>query len=522
MSLTELTIRGMREQLARREISALELAQAHLDRIEALDPSTVRAMLTVTRAHAERQARDADARLAAGDAEPLLGVPVILKDVLSTRGIRTTAGSKILDTFVPIEDGTITRRLADAGAVMLGKSNMDEFAMGSSTENSGFFPTRNPWDLDRVPGGSSGGSAAAVGAEFAPFALGTDTGGSIRQPGALCGVVGFKPTYGRVSRYGLIAFASSLDQIGPFTRTVEDCAMVLNAIAGHDPCDSTSLQAPVPDYTAALRAEPDLKGVRLALPREYFDVQGVEPGVDEAVKGAIKHLESLGAELDEVSLPHTRYGLATYYLIAPAECSANLARYDGVKYSLSIREPGSSLWDVYERSRGEGFGREVKRRIILGTYALSSGYYDAYYLKAQKVRTLIKQDFDTVFETFDAVVGPTSPYVAFPLGAKTQDPLAMYLNDLFTIPTSLAGLPGVSVPAGLASGLPVGLQIIGKALDESTVLRIAHAFEQSTSWHTLRSPIAQMEQSAISHQASAAQPETGSGDVDSRLHLADG
>jgi aspartyl-tRNA(Asn)/glutamyl-tRNA(Gln) amidotransferase subunit A len=491
--LTELSIRAMRDLLARRDVSALELARAHLDRVEALDHDTVRSLLTVSREHAEAQARAADARLAAGDVTPLLGIPMILKDVLTTRGIRTTAGSKILETFIPVEDGTITRRLAESGTVLLGKSNMDEFAMGSSTENSGFFPSRNPWDLDRVPGGSSGGSAAAVGAEFAPFALGTDTGGSIRQPGALCGVVGFKPTYGRVSRYGLIAFASSLDQIGPFTRSVKDCALVMNAIAGHDPCDSTSLQAPVPDYTAALSDNPSLKGVRLALPREYFDVQGVEPGVDVAVKAAIKHLESLGAELGEVSLPHTRFGLATYYLIAPAECSANLARYDGVKYSLSIREPGAGIWEVYERSRGEGFGREVKRRVILGTYALSSGYYDAYYLKAQKVRTLIKQDFDTVFEKFDAVVGPTSPSVAFPLGAKTQDPLAMYLNDLFTIPTSLAGLPGISVPGGLANGLPVGLQVIGKALDEATVMRVAHAFEQSTDWHSLRSPVAQMQ-----------------------------
>jgi aspartyl-tRNA(Asn)/glutamyl-tRNA(Gln) amidotransferase subunit A len=491
-SLTTQSIAEMRDLLGRRDVSALELARAHLDRIEALDNGTVRAMLTVTREHAEAQARAADARLAAGERTPLLGIPMILKDVMVTRGIRTTAGSKILENFLPIEDGTITRRLAEAGTILLGKSNMDEFAMGSSTENSGFFPTRNPWDVERVPGGSSGGSAAAVGAEFAPFALGTDTGGSIRQPAALCGVVGFKPTYGRVSRYGLIAFASSLDQIGPFTRTVEDCALVMNAIAGYDPCDSTSLQAPVPDYTTAL-GRTDLKGVRLALPRQYFDVSGVEPGVASVVNAAIEHLESLGAQLGEVSLPHTKYGVATYYLVAPAECSANLARYDGVKYSLSIREPGAGLWDVYERSRGEGFGREVKRRIILGTYALSSGYYDAYYLKAQKVRTLIKQDFDHVFEDFDAVVGPTSPNVAFPLGAKTQDPLAMYLNDLFTIPTSLAGLPGVSIPAGLADGLPVGLQIIGKALDEAGVLRIAHAFEQSTEWHTLRAPVATRE-----------------------------
>ena len=489
--LTALSIRELRELLTRREVSALEVAAAHLDRIEGLDEQTVRSLLTVTRELAAAQARLADQRLASGDAAPLLGVPMILKDVLTTRGIRTTAGSKILENFIPIEDGTITRRLADAGTVLLGKANMDEFAMGSSTENSAFFPTRNPWDLDRVPGGSSGGSAASVSAEFAPFALGTDTGGSIRQPGALCGVVGFKPTYGRVSRYGLIAFASSLDQIGPFSRTVEDTAIVMNAIAGHDPCDSTSLQAPVPDYTAALQREPNLKGVRLALPREYFSVEGMEPRVEASVKDAIAHLESLGAELGEVSLPHTQYGLATYYLIAPAEASANLARYDGIKYSTSLREPGDTLWDVYERSRGKGFGREVKRRIILGTYALSSGYYDAYFVKAQKVRTLIKQDFDAVFEKYDAVVGPTSPTTAFPLGAKTQDPLAMYLNDLFTIPTSLAGLPGISVPAGMVGGLPVGLQIIGKALDEATILRIAHAFEQSTTWHTLRSPVAQ-------------------------------
>jgi aspartyl-tRNA(Asn)/glutamyl-tRNA(Gln) amidotransferase subunit A len=502
--LTSLTIREIRDLLTRRDVSALEVARAHLDRIDALDAPTVRSLLTVTRAHAETQAEQADARLKAGDDGPLLGVPMILKDVMTTRGIRTTAGSKILEHFVPIEDGTITRRLAEAGTVLLGKSNMDEFAMGSSTENSGYFPTRNPWDLERVPGGSSGGSAAAVGAELAPFALGTDTGGSIRQPAALCGVVGFKPTYGRVSRYGLIAFASSLDQIGPFTRSVEDCALVMNAIAGYDPCDSTSLQAPVPDYPAALRGDASLKGVRLALPREYFSVAGMDPAVDAAVKKAIDHLESLGAELGEVSLPHTQYGLATYYLIAPAECSSNLARYDGVKYGLSLREPGASLWDVYEQSRGAGFGREVKRRIILGTYALSSGYYDAYYLKAQKVRTLIKQDFDRVFDTFDAVVGPTSPTVAFPLGAKTQDPLAMYLNDLFTIPTSLAGLPGISVPAGMVDGLPVGLQIIGKALDEASVLRIAHAFEQSTDWHTLRSPVAQMEPSAATRSPESA------------------
>jgi len=381
--------------------------------------------------------------------------------------------------------------LASAGAVMLGKTNMDEFAMGSSTENSGFFPTHNPWDLTRVPGGSSGGSAAAVAAGFAPLAFGTDTGGSIRQPAALCGVVGLKPTYGRVSRYGLIAFASSLDQIGPFGRSVEDVAMALTAVAGHDPCDSTSLDAPVPDYAGQLGQSDDLRGLRLALPREYFEVEGMEPAVQAGIRAAVDQLRELGAELDEVSLPHTEYGLSTYYLIAPAEASSNLARYDGVKYSTSLRGEGDgySLWEMYERTRGAGFGTEVKRRIILGTYALSSGYYDAYYLKAQKARTLIKADFDRVFEQHDAVVTPTSPTVAFPLGAKTQDPLAMYLNDLFTIPTSLAGLPGVSVPAGLAHGLPIGLQIIGKPLDESGILRIARAYEQQAGFATLRPPL---------------------------------
>jgi aspartyl-tRNA(Asn)/glutamyl-tRNA(Gln) amidotransferase subunit A len=487
-AVTALSLIALRDLLRRREVSSLEATRAHLERIEALDEPTVRSMLTVTRETAEAQAKRADKRLAAGDDGPLLGVPMILKDVMITRGIRTTAGSKILENFTPVDDGTITRRLAEAGSVLLGKANMDEFAMGSSTENSAFWPTRNPWDLNRVPGGSSGGSAAAVGADFAPFSLGTDTGGSIRQPAALCGVVGLKPTYGRVSRYGLIAFASSLDQIGPFTRTVADTAAVLQVIAGHDPCDSTSLNEPVPDYSTALK--PDLKGMRLALPREYFEVEGMEAEVERTVKAAIEQLQGLGAEIDEVNLPHTQYGLATYYLIAPAECSANLARYDGIKYGASLREDGATLWDVYEKTRGTCFGREVKRRIILGTYALSSGYYDAYYLKAQKVRTLIKRDFDQVFERFDAVITPTSPNVAFELGAKTQDPLAMYLNDLFTIPTSLAGLPGISVPAGFASGLPVGLQVIGKALDESTVLRIAHAYEQATDWHTRRSPVA--------------------------------
>jgi aspartyl-tRNA(Asn)/glutamyl-tRNA(Gln) amidotransferase subunit A len=414
-----------------------------------------------------------------------------LKDVLITEGVRTTCGSRILESFVPVEDGTVTRRLAAAGAVLLGKTNMDEFAMGSSTENSGYFPTCNPWDLERVPGGSSGGSAAAVAAGLAPYALGTDTGGSIRQPGSLCGIVGLKPTYGRVSRYGLVAFASSLDQIGPLARDVEDCAHVLGAIAGNDPLDATSLPGPADDYIGALRK--GVRGLKLGVPREYF-VAGMEPGVERAVKQALNVLEGLGAELGDVSLPHTDYGLASYYLIAPAECSANLARYDGVKYGLSAPD-AETLWDGYFKTRGRGFGAEVKRRIMLGTYALSSGYYDAYYLKAQKIRTLIKQDFDRAFERFDALVAPTSPGVAFRLGAKTADPVAMYLNDVCTIPVNLAGLPGVSLPCGLAPApdapereLPVGLQVIGKPLDEAMVLRVAHAYEQATDWHT-RTPV---------------------------------
>jgi aspartyl-tRNA(Asn)/glutamyl-tRNA(Gln) amidotransferase subunit A len=497
---TRLTIHELVDAYRAGDTTPTAATEAYLARIAALDEK-VGAFLTVTRDQALAQAHAADERYRKGlPRGPLDGAPVAIKDVFCTRGIRTTCGSKILEHFVPPSDATAVARLLDGGAVLLGKLNMDEFAMGSSTENSAFFPTRNPWDLTRVPGGSSGGSAAAVAAGMAAAALGTDTGGSIRQPAAFCGDVGLKPTYGRVSRYGLIAFASSLDQIGPLARDVEDAALVLQVVAGHDPLDSTSVDVPVPDYRAELGR--GVEGLRIGIPAEYF-IEGLDPEVEAAVRAAIQMLEKLGARSEPVSLPHTEYGVAAYYLIAPAEASSNLARYDGVKYGLSIREPGFGLWDVYERSRGAGFGREVKRRIVLGTYALSSGYYDAYYLKAQKVRTLIKQDFDAVFDKFDAVVGPTSPNVAFPLGAKTQDPLAMYLNDLFTIPTSLAGLPGVSVPAGMVDGLPVGLQIIGKALDESTVLRIAHAFEQSTEWHKLRSPVALMEPSAVSRQPSA-------------------
>jgi aspartyl-tRNA(Asn)/glutamyl-tRNA(Gln) amidotransferase subunit A len=498
-ALTELTAHEAVALLDSGEASSEELARAYLDRIAALD-DRVSAYVTLTPDLALEQARKADARRRAGGRGPLLGVPMALKDVLCTRGVQTTCSSRILEGFVPIEDATVTRRLAEAGAVLLGKTNMDEFAMGSSTENSAFFPTRNPWALERVPGGSSGGSAAAVAAELAVFAIGTDTGGSIRQPASLCGIVGMKPTYGRVSRYGLVAFASSLDQIGPLTRDVEDCANVLQVISGHDALDSTSIPEPVESYLDSLKA--DVKGVKLGVPREYF-VAGMEPETERAVRTALEVLQDLGAKLGEVSLPHTDYGLAAYYLIAPAECSANLARYDGVKYGLSASD-AENMWDGYFKTRGRGFGNEVKRRIMLGTYALSSGYYDAYYLKAQKIRTLIKQDFDRAFETYDALVAPTSPTVAFRLGAKTQDPLAMYLNDVCTLPVNLAGLPGASLPCGFASpsddanaSLPVGLQVIGRALGESTVLRVAYAYEQATDWHRQRPGIAQAPSGAL-------------------------
>jgi len=395
--------------------------------------------------------------------------------------VRTTCSSKILENYVPVYDGTAVRRMREAGAVFLGKTNCDEFAMGSSTENSGFFPTHNPWDLKTVPGGSSGGSAAAVAADECLFSLGTDTGGSIRQPAALCGVTGLKPTYGRVSRYGLVAFASSLDQIGPFTKDAEDCAIVLQALAGHDPSDSTSMNRPVPDYGATIRGS--VKGLRIGIPTEYFG-QGIEPEVEQCVRDAIEVLRGEGAEVDECSLPSTDYALDTYYIIAPAEASANLARYDGIRYGLTEQAP--DIWSQYNATREAGFGPEVKRRIMLGTYVLSAGYYDAYYLKAQKVRTLIKQEFDAAFEKFDVIVAPTSPTVAFKIGEKTDDPLAMYLNDVLTIPVNMAGLPGLSIPCGLSHGLPVGLQIIGKAFDEATILRVAYAYQEHTDFHKAR------------------------------------
>jgi aspartyl-tRNA(Asn)/glutamyl-tRNA(Gln) amidotransferase subunit A len=476
--LTDLTIHELAGLFRQKAATPTQATREYLDRIAKLDPK-VKAYLTVTGEAALSRAAEADARFKAGAPwSSLDGIPIGLKDVLCTRGVRSTSGSKILENFVPPYDATVVTRLLQAGAVILGKLNMDEFAMGSSTENSGFFTTRNPWDLSRVPGGSSGGSAAAVAADLAAATLGTDTGGSIRQPAAFCGNVGLKPTYGRVSRYGLIAFASSLDQIGPFAKDVEDAALMLQAIAGHDPKDSTSASVPVPDYAADLGQ--GVEGLKVGIPAEYF-IEGLDPEVETAVRAAIEVLKGLGAKTESVSLPHTEYGLAAYYLIGPAEASSNLARYDGVKYGLRV--PGArDLIDMYSRTRGAGFGAEVKRRVMLGTYALSAGYHDAYYGKAQRVRTLVQRDFQQAFESVDVIVAPTTPSVAFKVGDKA-DPLSMYLNDVFTIPVNLAGLPGVSVPAGFTTaGLPIGVQVIGKAFDESAVLRTAKAYEAATGW----------------------------------------
>ena len=476
MDIVGLTVHEARTLLDSRKVSAVELARASLDRIGAVE-ERVKAFVTVTEVLALSHAREADRRIAEGNAAPLTGIPMQLKDNMTTRGVTTTCSSRMLQDFVPPYDSTVTQRLFNQSAVLVGKGNLDEFAMGSSTENSAFFPTRNPWDLERVPGGSSGGPAAAVAASECVYSLGSDTGGSIRQPASLCGVVGLKPTYGLVSRYGLVAFASSLDQIGPITKDVTDCALVLNAIAGHDPKDSTSLKVDVPDYTGALGR--DLRGLRIGVPTEYF-VDGMESEVERSTRHSIALLESLGAEVVETSLPHTAYALAVYYILAPSECSANLARYDGVKYGFSDRD-SDSMWEALEQTRGRGFGPEVKRRIMLGTYALSAGYYDAFYLKAQQVRTIIRREFDTAFEEFDAIVSATSPTTAFRLGEKTQDPLRMYLSDVLTLPANIAGIPGMSVPAGLSEdGLPIGFQILAKPLGESTIFRIAHAFEQAS------------------------------------------
>ncbi|MCS7259712.1 MAG: Asp-tRNA(Asn)/Glu-tRNA(Gln) amidotransferase subunit GatA [Anaerolineae bacterium] len=481
----ELSIHAALELLRKRALSALELTRAHLERIAALD-GQLHAYITVTAEMALEQARQADERRARGEDAPLLGIPLAIKDVICTCGVRTTCGSRILENFVPPYDATAVARLREAGAVLLGKTNTDEFAMGSSTEHSAFFPTANPWDLERVPGGSSGGSAAAVAAGCAMGALGSDTGGSVRQPAALCGIVGLKPTYGRVSRYGLVAHGSSLDQIGVLTRDVRDAALLLRVIAGHDPRDATSLDAPVPDYMQQLE-DGDLNGVKIGVPKEYF-ISGIEAGVESAVRKALRVMEEAGAKLVEVSLPHTQYGIPIYYLIATAEASSNLARYDGVRYGL--RAEAADMWQTLFRTRALGFGREVKRRIMLGTYALSAGYYDAYYLKAQKARTLLRQDFEHAFQQVDVLACPTTPDVAFRIGQKLDDPLQMYLSDVFTVSLNLVGMCGISVPCGFAEGLPVGLQLMGPPLGEAMLLRIAHAYQQHTDWHTHRPPLA--------------------------------
>jgi aspartyl-tRNA(Asn)/glutamyl-tRNA(Gln) amidotransferase subunit A len=477
--LPALTIADLQSLLRRKEISPREVINSLRARIENVEPK-IDAYLSIDFEAAAKEAENVDVDL------PLGGVPIAIKDIINVNGQPCTCASKILANYRSPYDATIILKLRASGAIPFGKTNMDEFAMGSSTENSSVKVTRNPWDLSRVPGGSSGGSAAAVAADAAFGGLGTDTGGSIRQPASLCGVVGVKPSYGRVSRFGLVAFASSLDQVGPLTKTVRDSAMIMNAMAGHDPYDSTSLNELVPDYTKNLGR--DLKGMRLGLPKEYM-IEGIDPQVKSAVDAAIKQLQSLGAEIVDVSLPHTDYGIAVYYFLATAEASANLARFDGVRYGYRAKDP-KDLLDHYGRTREEGFGAEVKRRIILGTYVLSSGYYDAYYVRAQKVRELIRQDFVKAFEKVDAIVSPTSPVPAFKLGERTADPLAMYLADIFTNTGNLAGICGISVPCGLAkvngSQLPIGLQILGKALDEARIFQIAHAYEQSTDWHKAR------------------------------------
>jgi aspartyl-tRNA(Asn)/glutamyl-tRNA(Gln) amidotransferase subunit A len=483
--LHQLTISQAHQLLKEKKISSVELTKASLAHLAKVEDK-VHACVTISKDAALEQAKEADKAISSGKIKPLTGIPSLIKDVMCTKGIKTTCSSKILGNFIPPYDATVIEKLKADKAVILGKTNMDEFAMGSSTENSAFFPTRNPWDLDRVPGGSSGGSAAAVATDEAIYALGSDTGGSIRQPAGFCSVVGLKPTYGRVSRFGLVAFASSLDQIGPITKNVADCALVLNVIAGHDTRDSTSSPSPVPDYTKSLT--PDLKKLRLGIPKEYF-VDGMQKEVRDSMETAIKKLEELGAKVDrDASLSLTKYALAVYYIIAPSEASANLARYDGVKYGFSYQDT-TNMWEAMEKTKQFGFGAEVKRRIMLGTYALSAGYYDAYYLKAQKVRTLIRREFDQAFQKYDALVTPTSPTVPFKLGEKVDDPVQMYLSDVCTLPINIAGLPAISVPAGFADGLPIGMQIIGKPFDEETILRIAFAYEQSTDWHTRKPPI---------------------------------
>ena len=476
-----LNIQQARRLLDSRQASSVELTRAYLERIDAVE-GQVSSFITLTPELALRQAEAADCILAAGESFPLTGIPMQVKDVMCTQGVRTTCGSRMLEDYVPVYNATAVDRLFQQGAVMLGKGNMDEFAMGSSCENSAFHLTLNPWDTGRVPGGSSGGAGASVAAGETVFALGSDTGGSVRQPAAMCGVAGLKPSYGVVSRYGLVAYASSLDQIGPVGRSAADCALVLEAIAGHDPRDATSLPLEGTNYSAKLGQ--GVEGLRLGVPGEYF-VEGIEDGVRRAVEQGIATLESLGASVREVSLPSTKYALACYYIIAPSECSANLARYDGVKYGYSDQQ-ADDMWGAMEQTRRHGFGPEVTRRIMLGTFALSAGYYDAYYLKAQQARTLIRRDFAEVFQSVDALVTPTSPVVAFPVGEKTGDPLQMYLIDVCTLPVNIAGLPALSVPCGFSDGLPVGMQLIGPHLSEPTLLQIGHAYEQATEWHERR------------------------------------
>jgi aspartyl-tRNA(Asn)/glutamyl-tRNA(Gln) amidotransferase subunit A len=477
--LYALTISEAADLLRHKKISSVELTQAHLERIRAVEPE-VRAFTLVTDELALQQAEAADRRFASGERLfPLTGIPIAIKDVICTKDITTTCGSRMLEHFKPPYDATVMKRLNEIGIVMVGKTNMDEFAMGSSTEHSAFFPTHNPWDLERAPGGSSGGSAAAVAAGMAMGSYGSDTGGSIRQPASLCNLVGLKPTYGRVSRFGLVAFGSSLDQIGPFARNAQDAALLLQAIAGNDPLDGTSSPNPVPDYSKALSG--DIRGLKIGVPEEYW-VEGTQTGVVTAVRADIERLREMGAEVSPVSLPYTKYGVAAYYIIAPAEASANLTRYDGVKYGYSYRDT-SEMWDAMEKTRQFGFGAEVKRRIMLGTYALSAGYYDAYYKQAEKVRTLITHDFEQAFERFDVLVSPASPTVAFKIG-EISDPYQMYLQDVFTIPANLAGICGVSIPGGFSEGLPVGLQLLGRAFGEESILRVADAFERVTDYHT--------------------------------------
>jgi len=486
-NLTAATAVELVSELQTRRLSATELTQSCLNRIAAVNPR-LNAVITVCEEQALREAAEADLMLQRGDGGPLTGLPLLHKDIFCTRGVATTCSSKMLENFVPPYDATVVSRLRAAGTVMLGKTNMDEFAMGSSTETSAFGVTRNPWNTDCVPGGSSGGAAAAVAAGFAPLSTGTDTGGSIRQPASLCGITGLKPTYGRVSRLGIIAFASSLDQAGPMTRTAEDAALMLQVMSGVDPGDSTSADVEVPDFRSQMGDS--IQGLRIGIPQQYFS-QSLDARVAQTIQAALDELVQEGAELVDIDLPHTEQGIATYYIIAPAEASANLSRYDGVRFGYRCEAP-KDLADLYERSRTEGFGDEVKRRILVGTYALSAGFYDAYFKKAQQVRRLISQDFKHAFEHCDVIAGPAAPGVAFGLGSKTQDPLAMYLEDIYTLSVNLAGLPGMSVPAGLIDDMPVGLQLIGRAFDEATLLRAAHRFQLRTDHHRIRPTLAEV------------------------------